>query len=200
MQVCIHPKSSPNPTLSWYDLPVEVKHLLIAAANTWEDTAQSQDYIQQALAIADQSLDVLVAAYRYFFGVADFWDEFLFERGAERPSQIKIHPSIKQCHFFYKHNDTAALPIAAQVIAQIKQTEGLPDDWQMLAPILNQRKEEANIRLYLNAYAASGLILARMGDIEQATMITTRINEIDDKREFGAATLLHILTHPEEEE
>jgi hypothetical protein len=28
-------------------------------------------------------------------GIADFWDEFLFERGAPRPSQIKIHPSIK---------------------------------------------------------------------------------------------------------
>lgn len=167
MQVCLHPNSTPESTLSWYDLPVEVKQLLIAAANTWEDTAQSQDYIQQALVIADQSLDVLVAAYRYFF---------------------------------YKHNDAAALQIATQLLEQISQLEGLPEEWHLLASILSQRKEEANIRLYLNAYAASGLVLARMGEIDQATVITTRVSELDDRREFGAATVLHILTHPEEEE
>lgn len=141
--------------------------MLIAAANTWENTAQSQDYIQQALAIADQSLDVLVAAYRYFF---------------------------------YKHNDTAALQVATQVIEQIRQIEGLPEDWEMLAPILSSSKEEPNIRLYLNAYAALGLIRARLGELEQSTVITTRISEIDTNREFGAATMLHILTHPQDEE
>lgn len=158
---------SAEPTLSWYDLPAEVKQLLIAAANTWEDTTQSQHYIHQAVAIANQSLDVLVAAYRYFF---------------------------------YKHNDVAALQIANQVTEQIRQLEGLPEDWQRLSPILRDRKEEPNIRLYLNAYAASGLVLARLGKIEEATTITARVNDIDDRREFGAATVLHILTHPDEEE
>ncbi len=167
MQICLQTQSSREPTLSWYDLPDEVKRLLIAAANTWEDTAQSQEYMQQALAIAGHSLDVLVAAYRYFF---------------------------------YKHNDIAALQIANQVIEQIRAIEGLPEDWDRLAPLLSQGKEEANMRLYLTAYAASGLILARLGQIEQATVITTRVSEIDTKREFGAATVLHVLTHPEDEE
>ncbi|NJK52967.1 MAG: hypothetical protein HC936_09310 [Leptolyngbyaceae cyanobacterium SU_3_3] len=156
-----------NQRYTWYDLPVETKRLLIAAANTWEDTARSQEYIHQALAIANQSLDVLVAAYRYFF---------------------------------YKHNDAAALQIATQVIEQIKQAEGFSEDWDELAPILSDRKEEPNIRLYLNAYAASGLVLARMGAIEQATEITTRVSAIDDRREFGAATVLEVLTHPDDEE
>lgn len=173
MPSCLNsPSTSDEPSLSWYDLPAEVKQLLIAAANTWEDTAQSQNYMQQALAIADaldvdKSLDVLVAAYRYFF---------------------------------YKHNDAAALQIATQVIAQIRQSEGLPETWEELAPLLSRRKEEPIIRLYLNAYAASGLVLARTGDIDQATVITTRVSEIDDRREFGAATVLHILTHPDDEE
>jgi len=167
MQVCFKPQSNREPTLSWYDLPIEVKGLLIAAANNWEDTAQSQDYVQQALAIAHTSLDVLVAAYRYFF---------------------------------YKHNDAAALQITTQVLEQIKQSEGLPEPWELLAPLLSCRKEEPNIRLYLNAYAASGLILARMGAIAEATIITARVSAIDDKREFGAATVLHILTHPDDEE
>jgi hypothetical protein len=168
MQVCVSPSSQTEPTLSWYDLSDEVKRLLIAAANTWEDTAQSQDYMQQALAIAGQSLDVLVAAYRYFF---------------------------------YQHNDAAALQVVAtQVVEQIRQSEGLPADWERLAPLLNCRKEEPNIRLYLNAYAASGLLLARLGALEAAKEITARISAIDDRREFGATTVLHILTHPADEE
>ncbi|KGF72155.1 hypothetical protein DO97_11690 [Neosynechococcus sphagnicola sy1] len=167
MQICFKPQSSPEPTLSWYDLPGEVKRLLIAAANTWADTVQSQGYIQQSLTISGASLDVLVAAYRYFF---------------------------------YKHNDAAALQIATQVIKQIRQLEALPESWELLAPILSSRKEEPSIRLYLNTYAASGLVLARTGAIEEATVITARVSEIDDKREFGAATVLHILTHPDDEE
>ncbi len=173
MQVCVTPHSNGEPTvsdkpaLSWYDLPTEVKHLLVAAAATWEDTATSQDYMQQALTIAHQSLDVLVAAYRYFF---------------------------------YKHNDAAALQIANQVIEQIRQLEGFPESWDLLAPILSDRKEEANIRLYLNAYAASGLVMARMGRIAEATEITSRVSELDTRREFGAATVLNILTHSDDEE
>ncbi len=167
MQVCFHPNPTPEPTLSWYELPAEVKHLLVAAANTWEDTAQSQFYINQALAIAHHSLDVLVAAYRYFF---------------------------------YKHNDVAALQIATQVLERISALEAFPDDWDELAPILSQRKDEPVIRLYLNAYAASGLIRARLGELDAATIITSRVSELDDKREFGATTVLHVLTHPDDEE
>jgi tetratricopeptide (TPR) repeat protein len=167
MQTCLNSPSTREPSLSWYDLPAEVKRLLIAAANSWEDTAKSQDYIHQALAVSDRSLDVLVAAYRYFF---------------------------------YKHNDAAALQIAIQVIEQIEQLEKLPDDWDELTPILSSRKEEPNIRLYLNAYAASGLVRARMGAIDDAKTIASRVNEIDSKREFGAATVLDILTNSDGEE
>jgi hypothetical protein len=167
MQVCLQHSSSDEPPLSWYHLPVEVKRLLIAAANTWEDTTLSQSYIRRALAIANQSLDVLVAAYRYFF---------------------------------YKRNDAAALQIANQLIEQIQQLEKLPNDWNLLAPILKQRKEDPNIRLYLNAYAASGLVLARLGVMDEAKTISRRVSDIDDRREFGAATVLQILTHPVEEE
>ncbi|MCS6813254.1 MAG: hypothetical protein NZ772_06745 [Cyanobacteria bacterium] len=171
MPVCVtpqpHRKSTCEPTLSWYDLPAEVKQLLIAAATTWEDTAQSQAYIQKALTIAHQSLDVLVAAYRYFF---------------------------------YKHNNSAALTMATQVIERIKQLEQLPESWELLAPILRERQEDITIRLYLNAYAASGLILARMGAIAEAVEITSRVSELDTKGEFGAATVLQILTHSDDEE
>jgi hypothetical protein len=159
--------ASREPSLSWYDLSEPVKQLLIAAANTWEDTAQSQAYIQQALELSGSALDVLVAAYRYFF---------------------------------YKHNDAAALQVATQVMAEIRQLEQWPSDWETLAPLLESRREEPHSRLYLNAYAASGLVIARLGNIAEATEITRRVSAIDAKREFGAATVHHILTHPDDED
>lgn len=152
---------------SWYALPAEVKQLLMAAAETWEDTAQSEHYIQQALAIADGNLDVLVAAYRYFF---------------------------------YKHNDVAALRVATQVIDEITRLEALPSDWAQLEPMLRQRLEEPNMRLYLNAYAASGLVRARLGELEQAKVITAQVSALDQRRESCATTVFEVLTQPEDED
>ena len=153
--------------LSWYPVSDEIKQLLIAATDVWEDTQQSEAYIHQALAQADTNLDVLVAAYRYFF---------------------------------YKNQNALALQVANTVCDRIQQLEQLPTDWQALSPILLRRKEEPNIRLYLNARAASGLVLARLGELEQAKDIATHIQAIDDKNEFGASVVLNILTQPPEEE
>ncbi|MGL5058341.1 MAG: hypothetical protein ACRC62_00060, partial [Microcoleus sp.] len=51
------------------------------------------------------------------------------------------------------------LQVAIQAIDRIKQLEELPDDWHELAPILSSRKEEPNIRLYLNAYHSVAAIV-----------------------------------------
>lgn len=115
---------------SWFQVPEEIKKLLILAAENWENTSASENYMNQALAKTGDNLEVLVAAYRYFY---------------------------------YKYNYTMALQTAIKVIDKIKLTEKLPDDWQQLQPILIKRKEEPQIRLYLNAYAASGLVLAKLG-------------------------------------
>ena len=93
-----------------------------------------------------------------------------------------------------------ALKIATQVIELIQTTEQLPEDWGQQISVLETRKEEANIRLYLNAYAASGLILARLGELDRAKQISALITEIDDKNEFGASTILGILTRPPDED
>lgn len=153
--------------LSWYQVPDEIEQLLIAATDTWEDTQQSESYIHQALAKADTNLDVLVAAYRYFF---------------------------------YKNQNVLALQVANTVCDRIQELEQLPADWPALSPILLRRKEEPNIRLYLNARAASGLVLARLGELEPAKDIATHIQAIDEKNEFGASVVLNILTQPPEEE
>ena len=156
-----------QPALSWYEVPESIKQLLLSAAENWEDTARSEQYLHQALAQADIPLDVLVAAYRYFF---------------------------------YKSNNQMALQMAQQVIDRVKVTEQLPDRWEDLKPILLTRKEEPNIRLFLNAYAASGFVYARLGELEQAKEITANVSEIDDRKEFGAAVVLDVLTRSPDED
>ena len=52
---------------SWYDVPEDVKQLLVKAADNSENTSECEKYISQALAKTQNELDVLIAAYRYFF-------------------------------------------------------------------------------------------------------------------------------------
>ncbi|TFI53044.1 hypothetical protein BLD44_016975 [Mastigocladus laminosus UU774] len=152
---------------SWFQVPEEIKELLILAADHWENTSESEKYMHQALAKTGDNLEVLVAAYRYFY---------------------------------YKYNYKMALQTAVKVIDKIKESEKLPDDWQELQPILIKRKEDEQIRLYLNAYAASGLVLAKLGELEKAKEISSKVKSIDDKNDFGAGILLDILTRPAEED
>lgn len=152
---------------SWFQVPEEVKKLLILAAENWEDTSESEKYINLAVAKTADSTDVLVAAYRYFF---------------------------------YKNNYKMALKTTIQVINKIEKTEKLPNEWKHLKEILSSRKKDPKIRLYLNAYAAYGLVLAKLGNFEQAKEISAKVKEIDDKNEFGASIIHDILTRPNEED
>lgn len=156
-----------SPMLSWYNVPEAVKRLLVQAAEQWEDTATSEQLINQAIALAGNHPDVLISAYRYFF---------------------------------YKNNQSLALQVANRVLTQVREAEQLPEDWETLQGILRERKDESNIRLFLNAYAASGFVLARMGEYEMAKEITRRVSEIDTKQFGGAAVVLDVLEHPEEED
>ncbi len=152
---------------SWYEVPEDVKQLLVLAADNWENTSESEKYINQALAKTGNNLDVLISAYRYFY---------------------------------YKQNYQMALETAEKVQERVKQTEKLPDDWEKLKPVLIKRKEEQIIRLYLNSYAATGLILAILGKEQEAKEICHKVKEIDDKNDFGAGVLFDVLTRPPEED
>ena len=154
-------------TFSWYDIPEDIKNLLNLAANNWENTSESEKYINEAVAKAEGNTDVLVAAYRYFF---------------------------------YKNNCKMALKVADKVVERIKKVEDLPEDWEQLKPILVRRKDDEPIRLYLSAYAASGLVLARLGEIEKAKEVTQRVREINDTSEFAASVVHDVLTRPPEED
>ncbi|WP_414753572.1 hypothetical protein [Anabaena sp. CCY 9910] len=152
---------------SWFQVPEDIKHLLILAAQSWDNTSVSEQYIQQALVRTEGNTDILVAAYRFFY---------------------------------YKNNYSLALQTTYQLLDKIRESEKFPDKWEELKPILVSRKQESPIRLYLNAYAAAGLVLAKLGEIEQAKEISMRVKEIDDKHDFGAGILLDVLTRPAEED
>ncbi len=103
--------------------------------------------------------------------------------------------------FFYKHQPATALSIAQQVIEAIATRENLPLEWTELKPILSDRATDPQIRLYLNAYAAKGLILAQLGRIDEAKAISQRVKEIDDSRQFCSTTVFEVITKsPDEDE
>ena len=103
--------------------------------------------------------------------------------------------------FFYKHKPAIALSIARQLIRTIATQEDLPQEWSELQPILLIRKQEPNIRLYLNAYAATGLVLAQLGELEEARDISYKVKQIDNSREFCATTVFEVITRsPDKDE
>lgn len=157
------PVSSPTiaPSFSWYSASADLKNLLWLAVQAWQDEAQADHCIEQALGHPDASLDVLVSAYRYFF---------------------------------YRHNDRQAKKIAEQVLNLVAQAENLPQHWSALNPILHQRRTDPPIRLYLTAYAALGLMRARMGDVDEAWAMASQLQSIDEDNEFGADLILSILS------
>lgn len=160
---------------SWFDASTEVKELLVLATKTWENPEESLKYMEQALAQneKDTNLDILVAAYRYFY---------------------------------YQNNYDLALKMANKIIAIIKQSEQLPDDWKSMKPTLVSRQEESQIRLLLNTYAAMGMILAKLGDLEQSKRIIKNIQSMNEKYneynkyDFGASILWKILNPPLKDE
>lgn len=102
-------------------------------------------------------------------------------------------------YYFYKNNNAMALDVALRVCDRIQQTEQWSTCWEQLKPILLERIEESVVRLYLSAYAASGLLFARLGQIAAAQAIAEQVQQLEAK-EFGAEVLLTVLNPPPEEE
>ena len=136
---------------------------------------------------------------------ADKWDnteiaeKYINEALAKSPENIDVLVTAYR-FFFYKNKFPQALEAAEKVINIVKQAEKLPDDWQELKSILMHRQNDPLIRLYLSAYAGSGFILARLGQLEKAKEISARVKEIDEKNEFGASVVFDILMRSPEDE
>ncbi len=150
----------------WFSVAGAAEPLLVAAAQSWENTSLSEQYVQQALDQPNVDLNVLVSAYRYHF---------------------------------YKNNNAQALAIATTVCDRIQASKQWPTPWENLCPLLQTRLEDDIVRLYLSAYVASGLLLARLGHTDKAQEIANQVQQLE-AREFGSELLLKILNTPLEDE
>lgn len=103
-------------------------------------------------------------------------------------------------YFFYKNQPNAALHTANRVLALIEEQEKLPQDWILKEPILIARHEEPIISLYLNAYASTGYIFAKIGEIEKAKEVSERVKTIDPNSKSCAQTVFEVLTAPPDED
>ncbi len=144
---------------TWYDVPEDIKQLLIKAADNSDNTSECEKYISQALAKTDKELDVLIAAYRYFY---------------------------------YKQKYQMALETAEKVQEKAKEIAKLPDDWEDQKPILFQREQEQIIQVYVNAYSATGIIFAELGEPEKAQEISDKVKDVDRANVFTAGILADI--------
>ncbi len=153
---------------------------------SWYDV---EPEIQQLLLLASENWEYTGLAEKYI-------REALFKAGNNLDVLVGAYR-----FFFYKHQPATALSIAEQVLQLLTSRENLPIEWSQLQPILLARKLEPNIRLYLNAYAAKGLIMAQLGKLEEAKIISQRVKEIDNSREFCSTTVFEVITKsPDEEE
>ena len=136
---------------------------------------------------------------------ADSWqneetaDRYIRQALAHPASTVDVLISAYR-YFFYRQNYGMAQKIAQQVLEQVCQQEQLPDDWPQLQLLLQQRKDDPLIRLYLTAYSALGYIMARIGKLDQAKTMATRLQSIDDNDEFGASLILNILTPSDDDD
>lgn len=155
----------PDDHASWSDLKPEVKGLFQLAAQSWEDTDQATQYVEQALQQCDD-IETLVSAYRFYF---------------------------------YKSQTSKAIEVANRVLDRLSRERNLPSSWNELKPILAGHQEDTTLRLYLAAYAAKSLLLAQLGNLEEAEEIAGQVKSIDPRREFCATTLHEVLTNRDDE-
>lgn len=149
------------------------------------------------LTISDEIKDLLNLAAQHWEDTA--LSQFYINRALEKADDNPDVAIAAYRYFFYKNNYYAALAIARKAIERVRQSEHLPNDWEQLKPILRERQNDPPIRLFLSAYSASGLVLAKLKKFEEATQIAANTIEIDDRREFGAEVLFKILNHPSDD-
>lgn len=103
-------------------------------------------------------------------------------------------------YFFYTQNNERALQVATTVLELVRERESLPEEWSQLQPILRDRQDEPLVRLYINAYAASGLVRARLGELDRAKQIAVQVSELERQNEFGGKVVQEILETPDEDD
>jgi hypothetical protein len=132
---------------------------------------------------------------------ANHWDDnelsesYIAQALQEHAGELEVLVSAYR-YYFYKSRSERALTLADQVLDRLRRDASLPREWEELRPTLLAGKNDPILRVYLAAYAARGLLLAKLGRLDEARLISCRVKEISDRREFCASTVFDVLTAP----
>lgn len=140
------------------DAPESVRELLASAALNWENTAESEKYIQAARDAAPDSLDVSIGAYRYFFYKQQYSCALeVAESIVERVTKIEKLPnnweSLKPILIKRKNNDPAirlylnAYLACGFVLAKLQQFERAYQIFKKLKEVDNLNEFGSKIML-----------------------------------------------------
>lgn len=145
----------------------------------------------------------LTGAQAFLRAAADHWDDTqtsdrYIQQALATEGGLDVFVSAYR-YYFYKSNAPMALQMAIAVCDYIRQAQHWPDAWADLKPMLLSQIETTEARLYISAYAATGLLQARLGHLALAETIANQVQQLNAK-EFGADVLLGILNPPLEED
>lgn len=119
--------------------------------------------LQDAFVQAPDSLTVLVGLYRYYF---------------------------------YQHRLAEALDVAYRAMRLASARLGISDDWRRLDEhglAVAAAQSFGLLRFYLLALKAAGVVLLRLGDIDNARDHLSKLAALDQRDQLGASALLDII-------
>jgi len=142
-------------------LPESVESLIQIAGGLYTEGGAEQPLLK-ALELAPESLNVLVALYRFYY---------------------------------YQHRLADALGVAGNALAITAHRLNIPFDWKELARShISQTKPDAIalLRFHLLSLKAKAFLQMRLGQLEEAKAILSKLLELDDNNRIGAKQLLEL--------
>lgn len=101
--------------------------------------------------------------------------------------------------FFYKHMFEDAATQLQTLIKLLSNELNLPEHLEKQLPLLKLKIDEPRSRLLISCYSAYSVVLARLERMTEADKIASQIEQLGDKKSFGA-DFLHQAFNAEESE
>ena len=97
---------------------------------------------------------------------------------------------------FYQHRLAEALDVAYRAMRLASARLGISDDWRRLDEhglAVAAAQSFGLLRFYLLALKAAGVVLLRLGDIDNARDHLSKLAALDQRDQLGASALLDII-------
>lgn len=108
------------------------------------------------------------------------------------PERLEILVALYKM-YAYSNRFEAALTLIDEVLARAAKLGGFPVDWQQLEPdSASWMEAHGAVRFYLYSMKARGFVLIRLGEVEQAYAILSKLQQLDPKDQVGGSVLLDI--------